>query len=48
MELVMEAQEDATPWPTPLVSVDEPDQLLGRESFSQLGVVRRKPGKWSK
>ncbi|MCJ1457324.1 hypothetical protein MMC28_007692 [Mycoblastus sanguinarius] len=40
MELVMEAQEDATPWPP---SEYEKEYLFGRGSFSQLGVVRRKP-----
>ena len=43
MELVMEAQEDATPWPVVVPSEDCSQCLLGRESFSQLGVVRRKP-----
>ena len=43
MELVMEAQEDATPWPSTVVS--EGDTLLGRASFSALGAVRRKPGR---
>ncbi len=47
MELVMEAQEDATPW-----AVSVPDEgiasgLLGRGSFSQLGIVRRKPGMYT-
>lgn len=44
MELIMEAQEDASPWP---VKVDEGGQssgMLGRGNFSELGVVRRKPG----
>ncbi len=47
MELVMEAQDDATPWP--VVSLEEKgtQTLLGRGSFSQLGVVRRKPCKWA-
>ena len=46
MELVIEAQDDATPWP--IVPPDENGKqtLLGRGSFSQLGVVRRKPCKW--
>ena len=43
MELVMEAQEDATPWPVADSSDKIAPVLLGRESFSQLGVVRRKP-----
>jgi tRNA-specific adenosine deaminase 1 len=42
MELIMSAQPDSTPWP--LRSQDE-DSLLGRRSFSQLGVVRRKPAR---
>lgn len=45
MELIIEAQEDASPWP---VKVDESGQssvMLGRGNFSELGVVRRKPGK---
>lgn len=47
MELIMEAQEDATPWP--VTSHDDPAllQLLGRGSFSQLGIVRRKPCKFA-
>jgi len=45
MELVMEAQDDATPWPITLQDGDSSTSLLGRGSFSQLGVVRRKPGK---
>ena len=43
MELVMEAQDDATPWPVH-VPDESPNVLLGRGSFSQLGIVRRKPG----
>ena len=47
MELVMNAQEDATPWP--IDSTDPagevPMKLRGRENFSELGSVRRKPGK---
>ncbi|CAO1599845.1 hypothetical protein XANCAGTX0491_003557 [Xanthoria calcicola] len=47
MELLMEAQVDATPWP-----IDQfhpatkklPALLRGRESFAELGIVRRKPG----
>ena len=45
MEIVMESQEDATPWPVAVTADDTPTLLLGRGSFSQLGVVRRKPGK---
>ena len=51
MELVMQAQKDATPWPVTQRLVDDDDDdefksyLLGRGSFSQLGIVRRKPGR---
>ena len=46
MELVMEAQEDARPWPEDYPNPDRQDSkpLLGRGYFSQLGAVRRKPG----
>ena len=43
MELVMEAQHDATPWPVVIPDEQTTSSLLGRGSFSQLGVVRRKP-----
>lgn len=43
MELVMEAQDDPTPWPVAASSEEPTSGLLGRGSFSQLGVVRRKP-----
>lgn len=47
MELIMDAQEDATPWPEPADSAPEgilqQTELLGRGHFSQLGIVRRKP-----
>lgn len=43
MELVMEAQEDATPWPVTSNDDGTLSQLLGRGFFSQLGIVRRKP-----
>ncbi|KAI8682976.1 A to I editase domain-containing protein [Fusarium sp. Ph1] len=48
MELTMAAQEDASPWPTPVAT--EPNSadekcLPGRAYFSQLGVVRRKPAR---
>lgn len=43
MELVMEAQEDPTPWPVTSHDDCTSSQLLGRGSFSQLGIVRRKP-----
>lgn len=45
MELVMEAQEDPTPWPVNVSNEGTASGLLGRGSFSQLGVVRRKPCK---
>ena len=44
MELVMEAQDDATPWPvaeTPIL--EQIPMLKGRANFSELGIVRRKP-----
>jgi len=49
MELTMLAQEDATPWDR-IPSTTEPgfdstgQELKGRGFFSELGVVRRKPG----
>ena len=46
MELVMDAQEDATPWPlaAPLAVVNSSTQSMpGRGHFSRLGIVRRKP-----
>lgn len=49
MELIIEAQSDATPWPVPPTNDENGKQqkpLLGRGSFSQLGVVRRKPCKY--
>ena len=45
MELVMEAQDDPTPWPIDVPGVGTTSRLLGRGSFSQLGIVRRKPCK---
>ncbi|KAI2634897.1 adenosine deaminase/editase [Hypomontagnella submonticulosa] len=54
MELIMAAQEDATPWdlppatPTTAISIDAGNttaSLPGRAFFSQLGVVRRKPAR---
>lgn len=49
MELIMEAQDDATPWPVLPPNLNENGKqkqpLLGRGSFSQLGIVRRKPCK---
>ena len=46
MELVMEAQEDSTPWPLAIPDEQATSGLLGRGSFSQLGIVRRKPCKY--
>ena len=49
MELVMDAQEDATPWPLAAVVADAKSgvgSLPGREYFSELGIVRRKPCNW--
>lgn len=43
MELVMESQEDPTPWPVHVDKDGGSPSLLGRGSFSQLGIVRRKP-----
>lgn len=43
MELVMEVQDDPTPWPVTVSGDRSTPGLLGRGSFSQLGVVRRKP-----
>lgn len=56
MELIMDAQEDATPWtrPPPTVSDASPDDaslpieqtaLRGRSNFSHLGAVRCKPSR---
>lgn len=45
MELVMEAQDDPTPWPVTAPGEGRTSGLLGRGSFSQLGFVRRKPCK---
>ncbi|KAL8953208.1 MAG: hypothetical protein Q9183_007344, partial [Haloplaca sp. 2 TL-2023] len=47
MELLMEAQVDATPWPVAKLhsaTQELPSLLRGRESFAELGIVRRKPG----
>lgn len=45
MEFVMDAQSDPTPWPIAPESLfkNQPSKLKGRESFSELGIVRRKP-----
>ena len=48
MELVMEAQDDPTPWPVPTGLEERTSALPGRGFFSELGVVRRKPGKLSR
>ena len=48
MELVMRNQEDPTPWPLiPLKDCQDSiqDSLKGRGSFSELGIVRRKPAR---
>lgn len=51
MELVMREQRDATPWersipPSQDEGLDsEPEPMLGRGHFDQLGVVRRKPAR---
>ncbi|KAK0509915.1 hypothetical protein JMJ35_007309 [Cladonia borealis] len=45
MELIMEAQDDATPWPAVPPTENGAQPLLGRGLFSQLGVVRRKPSR---
>ncbi|OPB38498.1 tRNA-specific adenosine deaminase [Trichoderma guizhouense] len=55
MELIMAAQEDASPWelptpaPTPASTQsaisDSESALPGRAYFSQLGIVRRKPAR---
>jgi len=43
MELIMAAQDDATPWEKPADT--DSDGLTGRGYFSELGVVRRKPAR---
>lgn len=44
MELVMEAQDDATPWPVAeQPTAEQMPMLKGRANFSELGIVRRKP-----
>ncbi|OAA42711.1 Adenosine deaminase/editase [Metarhizium rileyi] len=49
MELIMAAQDDASPWSVPPRPPTEPDLVMtslpGRAYFSQLGVVRRKPAR---
>lgn len=47
MELTMDAQEDATPWPVSDqedATLGSAPELRGRGHFSELGIVRRKPG----
>lgn len=45
MELVMETQADATPWPVAVDAIGKQSVAMqGRGSFSELGIVRRKPG----
>jgi len=43
MELIMAAQDDATPWEKPADT--DSNGLTGRGYFSELGVVRRKPAR---
>jgi len=43
MELIMAAQDDATPWTKPIQAPDS--AMTGRGYFSELGVVRRKPAR---
>lgn len=45
MELIMDAQDDATPWEVPEKLPGEQDSLSGRGNFSMLGRVRRKPAR---
>lgn len=45
MELTMAAQEDATPWESTGPTIENMAALSGREFFSQLGIVRRKPAR---
>ena len=48
MELVMDLQDDPSPWPVPLDLGTEihPETLKGHSHFSELGIVRRKPCKF--
>jgi tRNA-specific adenosine deaminase 1 len=46
MELIMESQIDATPWPESSTMGSENGHMMGRGHFDQLGIVRRKPGEW--
>lgn len=47
MELIMDSQEDATPWELPqeITTTASPCTLPGRAYFSHLGIVRRKPAR---
>ncbi|KAL8824121.1 MAG: hypothetical protein Q9191_005288 [Dirinaria sp. TL-2023a] len=47
IELVMKAQADDTPWSVSesVPGSDVPAHLKGHESFSELGIVRRKPAR---
>jgi tRNA-specific adenosine deaminase 1 len=51
MELTMQAQDDPTPWDLPVQATNDKTLdtvetvLKGRGYFSELGIVRRKPGK---
>ncbi|KAI0894145.1 adenosine deaminase/editase [Annulohypoxylon nitens] len=48
MELIMDSQEDATPWELPqeITTTASPSGTLpGRAYFSHLGIVRRKPAR---
>lgn len=48
MELTIAAQDDATPWEEPARAIGEStgqQHLAGREFFSRLGIVRRKPAR---
>lgn len=47
MELVQAQQADGTPWVVrpPTEHTEHPTALLGRGSFSQVGMVRRKPAR---
>lgn len=48
MELTMKTQDDATPWPVSGMATDQcpsDPALHGRGYFSELGAVRRKPGR---
>ncbi|KAL0256892.1 hypothetical protein SLS55_007701 [Diplodia seriata] len=45
MELTMDAQQDPTPWSLPVNPTSAAsEEMRGRGYFSELGIVRRKPG----